>query len=460
MQLSKKPSFFYIEPSGFLMVGVNDIVTNNNGVYFFKGSNGKITHNFTSYTSYLRHGTMIPFEQLPDDYKKYISDKFSETRIFNPIKHGKYSKYFHERILSAKKFDPKSFRTIPTGEHGTKRIIGCLMGDYKKGKCSTGMKTQSILTPNPIEQYSIQVYSPRHKKWIIYPFKTMQEVEAKILKFIERFGENRIRVVEGYKHIIISNGKKVSEYIKNPVVSSETVKNIELSDDTIMEKVYSNPVKRKLTRIKVTYAGKTKAYHLPKEQLRSAYKDLVKYYGKENVILDQKTLNPVKGTSEPVEKGIKFDLPIDENGSIPLSLIGWLDEFKFITVKNGKKKPILIKDKKLSIWENNDKNVLIIMKAKIKKEISSTNKKAVSNYKEFNWHNPKSIVNGYIKLSSGDKIVYCGTGMYINYISDKFDYKERIHTHPFVSPHIIATNKDASIYFIFPVRINERGILS
>jgi len=181
-----------------------------------------------------------------------------------------------------------------------------------------------------------------------------------------------------------------------------------------------------------------------------------------------KTLNPSKyditrGLKVPKRtaqgKGIGFDLPIDDKGQIPLSFIGYLFEFKYVSVKNGKTIKHTVKGKDLSVWESKDKDVLFIMKAKAKGK-GKAHSKAVANYKEFYWRNPSKIMSGTIDLKSGDKIIYLGTAIKLDYVSDKFDKEERTHTHDFVKSHIVAKNSKGNLLMIMPVSVNERGILS
>jgi hypothetical protein len=66
----------------------------------------------------------------------------------NPVEYT--SHYKRERITRPENFDPRSFRTKTLNEK-KKLIIACPTGKYKGGKCSVGMKAQSLLTRrNPL----------------------------------------------------------------------------------------------------------------------------------------------------------------------------------------------------------------------------------------------------------------------------------------------------------------------
>jgi hypothetical protein len=49
------------------------------------------------------------------------------------------------RQESPKHFAPRSLRTITRGK--VKIIVGCPKGRFKKGRCTTGTRAQSILYP-------------------------------------------------------------------------------------------------------------------------------------------------------------------------------------------------------------------------------------------------------------------------------------------------------------------------
>jgi hypothetical protein len=53
--------------------------------------------------------------------------------------------YVRRRKMAPSHCAPHSFRTIATGKHH-KRVMCCPKGHYRRGRCSVGMKTQSILT--------------------------------------------------------------------------------------------------------------------------------------------------------------------------------------------------------------------------------------------------------------------------------------------------------------------------
>jgi len=58
----------------------------------------------------------------------------------------KVGKHWRCRVASPSKFAKGSLRTITT-KGGTKLIIGCPVGKYRKGRCTVGTRLQSKLIP-------------------------------------------------------------------------------------------------------------------------------------------------------------------------------------------------------------------------------------------------------------------------------------------------------------------------
>jgi hypothetical protein len=79
----------------------------------------------------------------------------------NPLKKtGSRAKFRHKRIVSPKRFDPRSFRTKKVG--ASRVIIGCPKEKYSPstGKCKVGTRAQAILRPlkrNAKEKASIKI---------------------------------------------------------------------------------------------------------------------------------------------------------------------------------------------------------------------------------------------------------------------------------------------------------------
>jgi len=75
---------------------------------------------------------------------KWVSEL--KVQRVNPAKYST-GKYKRTRLVSPKKFDPRSFRTVKAGK-GTKLVIGCPEGEYmpRKGKCKVGTRAQAKLT--------------------------------------------------------------------------------------------------------------------------------------------------------------------------------------------------------------------------------------------------------------------------------------------------------------------------
>lgn len=59
----------------------------------------------------------------------------------------KTKNYIRKQVKPVTAFDPRSFRVKDVGRKGyTKLVVGCPKGKFKKGRCTVGTQTQSILT--------------------------------------------------------------------------------------------------------------------------------------------------------------------------------------------------------------------------------------------------------------------------------------------------------------------------
>lgn len=87
-------------------------------------------------------------------------------------------------------------------------------------------------------------------------------------------------------------------------------------------------------------------------------------------------------------------------------------------------------------------------------------KNAIKTFKEFHWTKATELVNKKFPMTDGSKLVYIGTMTVLEYVSDKFDGKTRIHVHKFESPQLVFTNPSRSVIILLPTKIDSTGIRS
>lgn len=103
---------------------------------------------------------------------------------------GPSGKYVHFRLQSPNKFEKKSFRTTSRGTGGTKAITACPAGKFKKGRCSVGVQTQSVMVPKSKVQRVVEKFIgkplPKRRRIAANPLLMTVDSNPKKKKSIKR----------------------------------------------------------------------------------------------------------------------------------------------------------------------------------------------------------------------------------------------------------------------------------
>lgn len=175
------------------------------------------------------------------------------------------ARYVRERLMSPKKFDPRSFRTVTT-KRGRRIVIGCPTGHYdaRTRRCRVGTRAQSILRPirgaaiRKIRERLKAVANPRRRRNpnVFYDGKYITAPKVDV----QRYGSGRVEITP-YKLTGLSGrpfaarGAFIKDIDNNPRRrASRYFKNVakrrgaRLHRNPLLMSVFPNPPKRKAAK--------------------------------------------------------------------------------------------------------------------------------------------------------------------------------------------------------------------